>query len=51
MNEEALLEVENGKIIVTIEKEDVPEIPERIVEVPVVETKIVEIPKLPVTGM
>ena len=51
MNEEALLEGENGKIIVTIEKEDVPEIPERIVEVPVVETKIVEIPKLPVTGM
>lgn len=51
MNEEVLLEVENGKIIVTIEKEDVPEIPERIVEVPVVETKIVEIPKLPVTGM
>ncbi len=51
MNEEALVEVENEKIIVTVKTEPVPEIPEKVVEVPVVEKVIVEIPKLPVTGM
>ena len=51
MNEEVLVEAENEKITVTIKTEPAPEIPTKVVEVPVVEKTIVEIPKLPVTGM
>lgn len=51
MNEEVLIEAKNEKITVTIKTEPVPEKPEKVVEVPVVEKVIVEIPKLPVTGM
>ena len=51
LNEEVLVEAKNEKITVTIKTEPVPQIPEKVVEVPVVEKVIVEIPKLPVTGM
>ena len=51
MNEEALLKVVNGKITVTVQNETIPEQPVKEVEVPVVETRVVEVPKLPVTGM
>ena len=51
MNEEVLLKVVNGKITVTVKNETIPEQPVKEVEVPVVETRVVEVPKLPVTGM
>ena len=51
MNEEVLLKVVNGKITVTVKNETIPEQPVKEIEVPVVETRVVEVPKLPVTGM
>ena len=51
MNEEVLLKIVNGKITVTVKNETIPEQPVKEVEVPVVETRVVEVPKLPVTGM
>ena len=45
MQEQALVKINNEKIIVTVKEE--PKKP----EVPVVEKPVVEIPKLPVTGM
>ena len=51
MNEEVLLKVVNGKITVTVKNETIPEQPDKEVEVPVVETRVVEVTKLPVTGM
>ena len=50
MNEEKVIEIENGKIIVNTQVEQ-PKEEKTIVEVPVVEKQIVEVPRLPVTGM
>ena len=46
LNEELHLEINNNKIIITIEKEETPEETIKVEENPVV-----EVPKLPVTGM